>query len=252
LELPKFPNLESLKFHSRYDAPLLQNGKKILPESLIKLSFPRESHFNQELKQYNLPSNLQELHFGIFFNNEERPFIPDFLPPTLKKITLDRLITNGTDKYITVLHISLPRPTNTPINIPGGKNRNLNLIPEKSYSESVKALPEVNASQDAGLIIDEKHISKNLKIIRNNNNELIFNYGLLLENADEIHIMESSFRQLMETLNIKTKKLFLYKGRDRYHAIPLQNKKTGELIGTKFDWKVIDSNIFHKKKWFFN
>ena len=73
-----------------------------------------------------------------------------------------------------------------------------------------------------------------------------------MENADEIHIMESSFRQLMETLNIKTKKLFLYKGRDRYHAIPLQNKKTGELIGTKFDWNIINSNIFHKKKWFFN
>ena len=137
LELPKFPNLKSLKFHSRYDAPLVQDGKKILPESLIKLSFPRESHFNQELKQYNLPSTLQELHFGIFFNNEKRLFRPDFLPPTLKKITLDRLITNGTDKYITVLHISLPRPTNTPINIPGGKNRNINLIPEKSYSESV-------------------------------------------------------------------------------------------------------------------
>ena len=101
------------------------------------------------------------------------------------------------------------------------------------------------------LIIDEKHVSKNLKIIRNNHNELIFNYGLLLENADEIHVMESSFRQLMETLNIKTKKLFLYKGRDKYHAIPLHNKNTGELIGTRYNWKVINSNIINKKKWFF-
>jgi hypothetical protein len=103
-----------------------------------------------------------------------------------------------------------------------------------------------------GLTIDEKNISKNLKVIRNNNTELIFNYGFLLENADEIHVMESSFRQLMETLNIKTKKLFLYKGRDGYHAIPLNNKKTGELVGTKFNWKVINSNIINKKKWFFN
>jgi hypothetical protein len=103
-----------------------------------------------------------------------------------------------------------------------------------------------------GLIINEKHISKNLKIIRNNNNELIFNYGLLLENADEIHIMESSFRQLMETLNIKTKKLFLYKGRDRYHAIPLQNKASGKLIGTRFNWNIINSSIINKKKWFFS
>ena len=103
-----------------------------------------------------------------------------------------------------------------------------------------------------GLTIDEKNISKNLKVIRNNNTELIFNYGFLLENADEIHVMESSFRQLMETLNIKTKKLFLYKGRDQYHAIPLNNKKTGEQVGTKFNWKVINSNIINKKKWFFN
>jgi hypothetical protein len=103
-----------------------------------------------------------------------------------------------------------------------------------------------------GLIIGDKYIGNNLKVIRNNNNELIFNYGLLLENADEIHVMESSFRQLMETLNIKTKKLFLYKGRDRYHAIPLQNKATGKLIGTRFNWKVINSNIINKKKWFFS
>ena len=103
-----------------------------------------------------------------------------------------------------------------------------------------------------GLIINEKYIGNNLKVIRNNNNELIFNYGLLLENADEIHVMESSFRQLMETLNIKTKKLFLYKGRDQYHAIPLQNKKTGKLVGTKFNWRVINNNIINKKTWFFN
>jgi len=103
-----------------------------------------------------------------------------------------------------------------------------------------------------GLIIDDKYIGNNLKVIRNSNNELIFDYGLLLENADEIHVMESSFRQLMETLNIKTKKLFLYKGRDRYHAIPLQNKATGKLIGTRFNWKVINSNIINKKKWFFS
>ena len=110
----------------------------------------------------------------------------------------------------------------------------------------------VNDDVSRGLVINEKYIGNNLKVIKNSNNELIFNYGLLLENADEIHVMESSFRQLMETLNIKTKKLFLYKGRDRYHAIPLQNKATGKLIGTRFNWKVINSNIIHKKKWFFS
>lgn len=130
-----------------------------------------------------------------------------------------------------------------------------NLASEKKLFNKLtnkKKYAFVHDDVSRGLNIDDKYISNNLKIIRNNNNELIFDYGLLLENADEIHVMESSFRQLMETLNIKTKKLFLYKGRDGYHAIPLQNKATGKLIGTRFNWKVINSNIINKKKWFFS
>ena len=130
-----------------------------------------------------------------------------------------------------------------------------NLASEKKLFNKLtnkKKYAFVHDDVSRGLNIDDKYISNNLKIIRNNNNELIFDYGLLLENADEIHVMESSFRQLMETLNIKTKKLFLYKGRDRYHAIPLYNKATGKLIGTRFNWKVINSNIINKKKWFFS
>ena len=37
--------------------------------------------------------------------------------------------------------------------------------------------------------------------------------------------MESSIRQILEVLNIKTKKLFLYKGRGGEHDIELYNKK---------------------------
>ena len=41
------------------------------------------------------------------------------------------------------------------------------------------------------------------KIIRNNIKENIFDYGYLLENVSEIHIMESSIRQIIEVLEIK-------------------------------------------------
>ena len=40
-------------------------------------------------------------------------------------------------------------------------------------------------------------------VFRNDIKENIFNYGYLLENASEIHIMESSIRQIIEVLKIK-------------------------------------------------
>ena len=105
------------------------------------------------------------------------------------------------------------------------------------------------------LIIDDKNINSKYKIIRNNTDELIFNFGLILENAKEIHIMESSFRQIIEVLNIKTKKLFLYKGRrSSEYSIDLYNKKKKRWVGTSKKWTIvkkdIDSN--HKKNLIYN
>ena len=86
------------------------------------------------------------------------------------------------------------------------------------------------------------------KIIRNNIKENIFNYGQILENATEIHIMESSIRQILEVLNIKTKKLFLYKGRGGEYDTELYNKKLNKFVGTRIKWKVIRDCIFKKSK----
>jgi hypothetical protein len=47
-------------------------------------------------------------------------------------------------------------------------------------------------------------------IIRNNINENIFNYYKILQNAEEIHCMESSFRCLIETLDIVKPKLVFH------------------------------------------
>ena len=88
-----------------------------------------------------------------------------------------------------------------------------------------------------------------MKIIRNDVKELIFNFGYILERAKEIHIMESSFRQIIEVLNTKNMKLYLYKGRSGEHSIDLYNKKKKKWVGTSKKWKIIEQNIeFNKRK----
>ncbi len=106
----------------------------------------------------------------------------------------------------------------------------------------------VHDDKDRNFIIDEKNINPNLKIIRNDKKELIFNFGLILERAKEIHIMESSFRQIIEVLNTKNKKLYLYKGRGGEHSIELFNRKKKIWIGTSKKWKIIKKNIDLNKK----
>ena len=62
--------------------------------------------------------------------------------------------------------------------------------------------------------------------------------------------MESSIRQIIEKLNIKTKKLFLYKGRGGEHDAVLYNDKLKKYIGTRKKWKIIKDGIISKKKSF--
>ena len=88
-------------------------------------------------------------------------------------------------------------------------------------------------------------LEKKFKIVRNDNNNLIFDYGLILENASELHLIESSFRQLSETLNIKSKKLYLYKDNRLDYSMSLFNKKMNKWIGTSKKWKEV---ILTKKK----
>ena len=58
--------------------------------------------------------------------------------------------------------------------------------------------------------------------------------------------MENSFRQVIETLNMKNKKLILYKGRDGYHGINLYNKTSNQWIGTSKKWIINKSKILIK------
>ena len=101
----------------------------------------------------------------------------------------------------------------------------------------------VHDDVDRKFLIDTKNINPNFKIIKNDKKELIFNFALILEHAKEIHIMESSFRQIIEVLNTKNKKLYLYKGRRGEHSIELYNKNKKKWVGTSKKWKIIKQNI---------
>ena len=55
-------------------------------------------------------------------------------------------------------------------------------------------------------------------------------------------MIESSFRQLCETLMLKSKKLFLYKDDRTDYSMSLFNKKTNKWVGTSKRWKEINLN----------
>jgi len=49
-----------------------------------------------------------------------------------------------------------------------------------------------------GYLLDKKHINKNFKIIEPDSNFLIFHHLKLIENAQEVHVMESSFSCMID------------------------------------------------------
>ena len=59
--------------------------------------------------------------------------------------------------------------------------------------------------------------------------------------------MESSIRQIIEVLNIKTKRLYLYKGRGGEHDIDLYNNRLKKFVGTSKKWQTIKNGIISKE-----
>jgi hypothetical protein len=62
-----------------------------------------------------------------------------------------------------------------------------------------------------GFSLDMSKIRSDLKIIQNDTSYRIFDYLSLLERAEEIHIMESSFHVLIDSYRLTKPKLFLHK-----------------------------------------
>ena len=97
----------------------------------------------------------------------------------------------------------------------------------------------VHDDSNRNLIINLSNFKNKFHIVRNNEKNFIFDYGLIIERAKEVHLIESSFRQLCETLNIKTKKLFLYKDNRDDYAMSLYNKNHKGWLSTSKKWKEI-------------
>ena len=101
------------------------------------------------------------------------------------------------------------------------------------------------------LKIDTSKLKNKFHIIKNNEKNFIFDYGLIIEQAKEIHLIESSLRQLSETLKIKSKKLFLYKDSRDDYSMSLYNKDLKSWNCTSKKWKEIKLSNIKKSKNFF-
>jgi len=117
------------------------------------------------------------------------------------------------------------------------------LVKKKNYAF-------VHDEPSNGYSIDLKFVSRGMQIIKNDNTENLFHMAKVIENAKEIHLMESSLRNMSETLNIKTKNLNLYTWRRRKVA-PTYNYKLKKIIGAKKNWRFVYSNPKKKNYLFF-
>jgi hypothetical protein len=61
-----------------------------------------------------------------------------------------------------------------------------------------------------GFKIDESRIESNYKKIYNDNSILLFDYITLLDKAEEVHVMQSSFKDLINSYDLRNTKFFLH------------------------------------------
>ena len=192
----------------------------------------------------------------------EGKFIQNYI--NKKKINNDKIITIGFENYHKIKNLNPDKKHPWPCEIIFYKQFKIPfkkrfkesywkrdaLSEKKLFNKMIKKNEKyifVHDDPNRNIFLKNTHFDKGIqKIVRNNIKENIFNYGQILENATEIHIMESSIRQILEVLNIKTKKLFLYKGRGGEHDIELYNKKLNKFVGTRIKWKVIRDCILKK------
>lgn len=91
----------------------------------------------------------------------------------------------------------------------------------------------VHDDPSRGFIITEEQVRTNLPIVRNDISENIFHFGRLLENAKEVHLMESSIRCMIEILDTSSVKLVFHCFRDG----PYYSEEKQKWIGTSKNWE---------------
>ena len=118
------------------------------------------------------------------------------------------------------------------------------LIKDKS-----KPYAFIHDEPERGFIIKKEHIASNLQIIRNNTKENIFNFGLILERATEIHVMESSIRCMLETLDTSKAKHYLYRFTNGpWKSVPYYIKEKNIFVGTSKKWIFKDLKFLETEK----
>ena len=115
-----------------------------------------------------------------------------------------------------------------------------NLAKNKSYAF-------VHDDPSRGFVIPDKLISSELQVIRNSNKNSIFDYAKIIENAKEIHVMESSIRCMLEYLNTKNAKHFLYDFDGPWKSIPFYDENNN-IVGSSKKWKFVKLKIKKKQK----
>ena len=213
---------------------------------------------NKKIKLINMGENPKLINEKLLIKYEEK-FITHFLRK--KNIPKKDVITIGFENYQRIKNLNPDKKRPWPCDIIFYKQFNISFkkrfsetywirdkIKEKKlYNKLIKKNEKfifVHDDPKRNIYIKKTYFDKKIKkIIKNDIKENIFNYALILEKASEIHIMESSIRQIIEVLNIKTKKNFLYKGRGGEHDVDLYNNKLKKFIGTNKRWKTIKNGI---------
>jgi len=104
----------------------------------------------------------------------------------------------------------------------------------------------VHDDPSRNFLIKNDFINPSLQIIRNSSKVNIFDYGKILEKAKEIHVMESSIRCMLETLNTGKSKHFLYDFvGGPWKSMPFK-VKSKQWRGTIKNWKLIKVNYKEK------
>ena len=122
---------------------------------------------------------------------------------------------------------------------------------EKIYNELVldksKPYAFIHDEPERGFIIDDRNVSSGLSIVRNNPKENIFNFGLILEQASELHLMESAIRCMLETLDTSKSKHYLYRFTNGpWKSIPYYSKEKNIYVGTSKKWEFKDLEFTKK------
>jgi hypothetical protein len=84
---------------------------------------------------------------------------------------------------------------------------------ERNLEKEKKIFDEINPSNEKYIFVhgvDLSKVRKDLKIISNPTNYGLFDLMYLIENAEEVHVMESSIKNLINSFEIKKPKFFYH------------------------------------------